>query len=319
MNWALWKKNLSQSWLLLAACAAALSAFCWVRVWLVGQIEMTRFQRIVESLPESFQRLSPVPLEQLFSYAGRIALVYEEPMVYLVMAVWAIARASDSISGEVGRGTMEMLLAQPIGRLQILLHHAMATIAGVLVLAGVAYLATWVGLATTEVTVRPPPRSVGIPLWRLPIPVPLPPGEPQRVPLRELVDPAVFWPATVNFASLGIFLTGLTTFLSSWDSYRWRTIGLAVGFFVVETLVELLAVALERSGLRKLTFLAAYEPVQFVTSALDEPKRAWQVFWSGDPLTLGPIGCDLVLVGLGLVGLLAAAVIFHRRDLSAPV
>ncbi len=40
---------------------------------------------------------------QLFTYEGRIPVSYEEPIVYLMMAVWAITRGSDSVSGAIER------------------------------------------------------------------------------------------------------------------------------------------------------------------------------------------------------------------------
>jgi ABC-2 type transport system permease protein len=318
-DWALLRKNLSQTWLLLAACSVALAMFCWIRVWLVAQIEMDRFQRIVENLPEAMKRLSPVPLEELFTYAGRISYVYEEPIVYLVMAIWAIATASDSVSGELGRGTMEMLLAQPIGRLRVLSHHVVIMLAGAVVLSAVAYFTTAIAIHSTLVDVTTQPQAWTIPLLGVPIPLTFAPPEPRPVPLDELVAPSLLLPATINYACLGFFLIGLTTFLSSWDSYRWRTIGLAVGFYVIQSLVELLAASLESEGLRRLTFFGAYEPVRFVTASVNHPEQGWRLLWSTDPLTLGPLGCDLILAGLGLAGLLAGAVIFHLRDLSAPV
>ena len=104
------KKSIRESYLLFLGCGTVLYVFCWVRVWITSRLEMGRFQNILESLPESWQKLAPVPIADLFSYEGRIAVTYEEPVVYLMMAVWCIARSSDAVSGQLGRGTMEMLL-----------------------------------------------------------------------------------------------------------------------------------------------------------------------------------------------------------------
>ena len=111
MNRALWKKAIHESSLLFVGCGTVLYFFCWVRVWITSRLDMGRFQTILENLPASWQKLAPVPIDQLFSYEGRIAVTYEEPVVYLMMAIWTIARSSDAVSGGLGRGTMEMLLA----------------------------------------------------------------------------------------------------------------------------------------------------------------------------------------------------------------
>ena len=47
-------------------------------------------------------------------------VLYEEPMIYMIMTIWCVARSSDVVSGELGRGTMEILLSQPVSRRQAL-------------------------------------------------------------------------------------------------------------------------------------------------------------------------------------------------------
>jgi ABC-2 type transport system permease protein len=319
MNWPLWKKTIRESYLLFISCAIVLYVFCWFRVWITSRLDMGRFKNILESLPESWQRLAPVPIDQLYSYEGRIAVTFEEPVVYLMMAVWAIARSSDAVSGAVGRGTMEMLLAQPISRKSVLLTHTAVTLLGVLLLASITYAGIYTGIATTTAMVEP--QAANVPL--LGIQVPLRAGPPEEKPMSALVDPMVLLPATLNYLSLGVFLVGLTTMLSSWDRYRWRTIGLAVGFYVVEMVLEVVGLAVEGlQWIKSLTFLSAYEPIRFVSEALRDPAGRWAFFivddagaWNG----LGPLGLDAVLIGLGAIGIIAATLIFCRRDLPAPL
>ena len=123
MNRALLKKSLFESLLLLVACAIAVYALCFLHVWFVSRLELSEFAKVIEPLWKKYNKFSPVSLDQLLTYPGRIARAYSEPMVTLCIAVWAIARGSDVVSGEVGRGSMEMLLSQPVSRVQVLLHH----------------------------------------------------------------------------------------------------------------------------------------------------------------------------------------------------
>ena len=74
--------------------------------------------------------MSPVDLDQLLTFPGRIAIFFVEPAVLFIVCLWAIARGSDVVSGEVDRGTMEMLLAQPVSRLLILKTQAAVTVSG---------------------------------------------------------------------------------------------------------------------------------------------------------------------------------------------
>jgi ABC-2 type transport system permease protein len=283
---------------------------------------MTQFRGILENIPESWQRLSPVPVEHLASYPTRIAMTYEEPLVYLAIAIWAVARSSDCVSGEIGRGTMEMLLAQPTSRLKVLLTPTVVTIVGVALLALVAWSGTWTGVATVWVE-RHRPSSWTIPWVEIDIPVGDGSAPIEHVPMREFVDAFIFWPAIFNVFALGFFLAGIGTLLSSCDRYRWRTIGLMVAIYVVQIIMEVIALAVEGwSWLRWFTFFSAYEPIAITSRTLSDPFYAWSwVQWDqqGNWVALGPMGYDSVLIGLGLIGYVSAAVVFQRRDVPAPL
>ena len=87
----------------------------------------------------------------MFTYPGRIALTYDELIVVMCIAIWSIARGSDLVAGELGRGTMEVLLAQPVSRLRVLLTQATVTTIGVAILAGASWLGIYAGIHTTHV------------------------------------------------------------------------------------------------------------------------------------------------------------------------
>ena len=315
---ALIRKTFGDGLWLLLSCAAMLFAFAWIRVIIVASMERYQFQRIARNLPDMIKRLSPVPIEELVSYPGLVGFTFEEPMVYLIMAVWAISRGSDSVSGEIGRGTMEMLLAQPISRIRYILTHSAVTVLGILILAGAAYAGTRVGVQTTYL------KRTATPTWNIPFFGNVQrPAEPQRIPIARYVKVDAFDAATINYACLGFFLAGVTTALSSVDRFRWRTIGIVVGFYISQTVIELTGMAVEgMSWLLYLTFFSAYEPVAFVTEASQNPESAWRFFAAesqGIVPDLGPLGCDAVLLTLGALGFAIAMSVFCRRDLPAPL
>jgi ABC-2 type transport system permease protein len=285
MNRALWKKNFFECRWLLAGCVGLMFAFQWLRVWLVSQLPLGQFKLILNLLPSQWEKLAPVPFEQIATPAGRIAVAYDEPLVLLLVTVWAIARGSDAVSGEVGRGTMEMLLAQPVRRLSVLGAQAAVTIAGAALVAGSAWLGTCVGLAT--------------------------------VPLDEPASAWLFIPCVLNLFALTVFIAGMATLVSSCDRYRWRTIGLVGAFYGVQMMVKIVGrLAAGWQWLIYFSFFTPFEPQALVASR----PRAWAVWLpTDDGFQLGGLGYDGVLVGLAAFCYLAAAVIFARRDLPAPL
>lgn len=283
MNFALWIKALREGKWLLLGTAALLFVFFWIRVWITSQFNMREIRKLLYYAPDFVSNFFVVPVEVLASPAGRIAVSYDDPLVVVAISIWAIARGSDAVSGEIGRGTMELLLAQPVRRIEVLFVHAAVTLFGAAVLAVVAFLGTFVGLKTIE--------------------------------LESVVRAKIFLAPALNLFSLGVFLSGLTTMLSSCDRYRSRTIGIAVSFYVVETIIKLVSMAVpDYANLRWLTFLTAFEPQKLAhafwpRTLAAEADQSWTMLWQYNGL----------LITLGLAGYLAAAVIFSRRDLPAPL
>lgn len=321
LNPALVGKSLADARLLLVSTLLVMYAFCWLRVWVVSLFPTDRFQTIVEQFRE-FERFSPVPFEQLFTYSGRIALTYDELIVVMCMAVWAIARGSDCVSGELSRGTLEMVLAQPVSRTRLLITQATVTTIGSILLGLASWLGIYVGVHATYVmqAVTPPVWGTGVTGLDL---SPWVAGVTVWVPMSQHVNPGVFWPAAVNLAALGIFLGGLSTLVSAMDRFRWRTIGIVAAIYVVQLIMKIAGLASERlAWLLNWTFFTSYDPERFVSYTVHAPSAAWQIVridTHGQWLGLGPVGHDLILIGLGAVAYAAALLVFVRRDLPAPV
>jgi len=321
VNWTLLKKCLQESKWLLLGCSFVMVAFCWIRVWIVSRVDTERFKAILDLLPSDFERFSTVSFDWLITYAGRISLTYDEPMVVFCVTVWAIARGSDVVSGELSRGTMEMLLAQPISRMQVLWTQTGVTLAGV----GVLALASWVGIVlgvatnTVEETVQP---KIWLPVIG-PVPNYLAPAEKVTRPMWEKVDTTVFAPAAMSLFCLGFMLAGLSAMMSSWDRYRWRTIGLVVGFYVLSVIFKLVGMGSDPfHWLMYLSVFSAYEPEAFVRTAVVSPEQTWSLVLynnEGNFASLGAMGYNLLLLAVGSVGYCSAAYFFQKRDLQAPL
>jgi ABC-2 type transport system permease protein len=323
MNRAVLQKCIVEARLLFAACAIALFAFCWVRIYIISRVDLETFADIIGKLWDKWADFWPVSLSQLLSYSGRIAVTFDEPIVVLCVSVFAIARGSDVVSGEINRGTMELLLAQPVGRWQVLASQAIVTVVGIVLLSLTAWLGTLAGIMTNTVQETVPPPAIKVPGIGLSIPLSLAKPEKIRVPMREKVDVEDFIPGAVNLGALGICLAGISSLASSLDRYRWRTIGLVVGFYVVQTIFKISGMAIaEVAWLKKVSIFTAYEPQRFIATAVHDAGNTWSLVLrdsQGAIFDAGPLGYNLILLGIGLGCYLAAAVVFQKRDLPAPL
>lgn len=321
---ALVKKYWSESWLLWSACAFILPLFCWMRIWIVAQFELSRLEPLLEQL-KPFEKFSPVPVSQFLTYAGSIAMTFDEPVVILCVLVWSISRGSDVVSGEIHRGTMEMLLAQPITRRGIMLAHALVSMFGLAFLC----LLVWIGISfgIETLSIRETPATPTMQLSWLPIEIPLglsnSTAEPMWVPLKERVDGRLYLPPTLNLFGFSYFVFGLSVLFSAIDKYRWRTIGIVIGIYVLQFMLYLLGKSTPAtSWALNLTFFSAYRPDDIVRVIVEQPNYAWAwLHWdkSGEFVGLGPLGYSVLLILFGAAFHLSGIYYFHRRDLPAPL
>ena len=318
------RKFIEQSFLLWLGCGLALFSFCWVRVGVVSLLDMGRFKTVVEQFRE-YERFSPISFDQLFTYAGRVGMTFDEPVVLFCIVVWAIARGSDVISGELNRGTLEMLLSQPISRTRFLVTHAIVSISGLLLLTALIYAGIWIGVQLTSVEESVPPPSITIPWIKANIPLSL--SEPAKITIamRDEIDCRIFLGSCLNLFAFGYFLLGFSTLMSSWDRYRWRTIGLVITVYVFQLVIFGLGKAAESlKWLTHLTFFDLYRPQPIAQAAQEHGLAATFSLLpfanEAEPqLWFGPLAFTLVLLALGTACYVAALTIFQRRDLPAPL
>src|SRR5205823_4900180 len=71
-----------------------------------------------------------------------LSIGYVHPLMQVLFCLWAIGRAAGAVAGEIDRGTMELLLAQPLPRWRLIFAHL-----GVdLILIPALCLSLWAGL-----------------------------------------------------------------------------------------------------------------------------------------------------------------------------
>jgi ABC-2 type transport system permease protein len=234
-----------------------------------------------------------------------LSIGYVHPLIQTILCIWAIGRASGAVAGEIDRGTMELLLAQPLARYRVVLAHFCVDLLTIPLLCLALWAGTWLGT------------------WLVgPIQAQIPP-ELSELPMRVEIDPEklrlfpeAVGPALVNVAALVFAVSGTTLWLSAAGRFRSRVLGVAVLVMLLQFLVNLVGQMWDTLAfLRPLTVFYYYQPQKIMLS------RVWTVdlsVWNGGrPLCHVP--GVAVLLGVGAAGYLLALWTFSRRDLPAPL
>jgi len=314
------RKYINQSMLLFASCGLAMFAFAWVRVWVVSLLDMGQFQTILDQFRD-FEKYAPIDFDSLFTYPGRVGMTYDEPIVILCTVIWCIARGSDVVSGELGRGTLEMLLSQPIARRTLMLSHAVVSITGLAMLCLLVWAGIGVGVYVTTVEETVPPPTITVPFFNFELPLSVDDPAKQSLRLRDRVEVKAFAAPTFHLFAFGFFLLGLSSMISSFDRYRWRTVGAVVAIYVVQLVMFGLGKATESlQWLLSLSFFSCYKPQKMVSLVSNHGLAApWSLTTAPPDLALPPLVYPLILLGLGMLAYGVGLFSFSRRDLPAPL
>ncbi len=316
MNIALTKKYFHEAAILFVGLLIGVFTFCFFRVRVVGKLDTSQFQQIMDLLPKDWRKFAAVDFEWLVSYLGRTSFTLDEPMLVLLISAWAIVRGSDAVSGELSRGTMEMFLAQPVSRRRVFVTHAVWTVMGVGMLVLMAWLGMAVGVWTTFVEETHYPDIFGFPLTF---------AEPIKteVAMASEVSPWMFVPGLVNLFALGFFLAGASAMVSAFDSFRWRTLGIMSAFYFASAGIKILGMSLEESRwVTMLSIFGFYSPAHAIAVTEDNWANQWTLFQyddAGAVLQCGPLLNNLVLLTLGATAYWIGTRRFRRRDLPAPM
>jgi ABC-2 type transport system permease protein len=274
---AIWRKALSDSWRQVLITGVLLVLFAWLFVWLMSLFSVGAWTRLFDWLPSDMQDFIRawlgVELVELASTAGRISFVYLHVVTVLLFFSWAVGRGSDTVSGGISDGTMEFILTLPIRRVWVLVIPSIVCTLGSAILALSVWAGTWIGITVVDL-------EQDLSIWR-------------------------FLPGAVNLFAMAFCLAGVTTLFSSFDRDRWRTIWMAVGFFVVSAIVKLVSrMWAPGAWLAYLSFLSTFEPQQLILMR----EGAWSA----------SIGYNAPLLIVGLASYVAAGVVLTWRDIPVP-
>ena len=261
-----------------------------------------------------------------------LSIGYVHPVIQFIFCIWAVGRASGAIAGEIDRGTMELLLAQPLARFRVIAAHLCVDLITIPVLCLSLWAGNWLGywlIAPIELhsppAKKPPSQNYLVELGPFKVrvsgpsvQVPRPPGEDAHTATRDRlrIDPAAFGPALWVVGGLVFAMSGCTMGLSAAGRFRWRVLGVAILITLVQFLINLLGQMWDPlAAWRPFTIFYYYQPQQVILG------HDWSVTLSewngGQPLCRVPMLA--VLFGVGAAGYALALRVFIRRDLPAPL
>ncbi|MFL5329841.1 MAG: ABC transporter permease subunit [Gemmataceae bacterium] len=305
-------------------CLLVIAYECfWVKIAQRAAMQISPFFSTVAERAGLYQRQIE---DMLFSGPGRIvqtmaggedihferamdvlSIGYMHPLMLIVFCVWGVGRAASAIAGELGRGTIELLLAQPVPRSRLVLAHFLVDLLVIPIIA----LSMWAGTAlgfqlvgSFEVSPENVQQMFG------------------KLPFKVVVDPKMlatdltaFGPALANIAALIFAFSGMTIAISAAGRFRFRVLGWAVLLVLVQFIANLIGQLWDTLAfLRPFTAFYYYQPQQIILN------KRWTVdLLAGMGSSPVPVNVVAVLVSVGLVGYLIALVIFRRRDLPAPL
>jgi ABC-2 type transport system permease protein len=242
-----------------------------------------------------------------------LAIGLLHPIVLVLCLVWGVGRASGAVAGELDRGTMELLMAQPVPRNRLILAHLLAD-AVVLPLICLSFFAgTQFGLWAVGDFVpdyrmlTETGKDLGLVEFEGVFPANPPPLAVSGV--GEL-------PALVNTLALMFAIGGMTLALSAAGRSRWKVVGYAVLIVVVMFVANTVGQLWEPAAFtRPLTFFFYYQPQKIMIESawLVDVGKAWDL---DRPVLVPAAG---VLFAVGALGYAAALRVFTRRDLPAPL
>ena len=211
-----------------------------------------------------------------------MSVAYVHPLVLTILGIWALGRAANAIAGEIDRGTMELLLAQPIRRGQLVLAHLLVDAIVFPCLCATMWVGTYCGT------------------WWM--------GLQSATNPMQKVDPFRFLTALMCVTMLLFAISGFTIALSSVGRSRARVWGWAITLLLAMFLVNVFGqIWPEVLGwMRPFTIHYHYQPQKLIQTA--------------DWYLLNDVWFHLaVLLSIGLAGYGFAWFWFSRRDLPAPL
>jgi ABC-2 type transport system permease protein len=96
----------------------------------------------LDKLPSYFKTFLGGEAVQYGNIAGLISIGYQDPLVLILYMIYAVGVPTALLSGEVQRGTMELILSRQTAKTQIYICAGLITVIGMFALVAVMFLGT---------------------------------------------------------------------------------------------------------------------------------------------------------------------------------
>jgi len=118
-----------------------LAFYSWLMVWFYPVFAQGEYQELIDQMPQEMIAIFGGSLDLSFNtLGGFMQTEYLGLMWMLIVASAVIVYAVQSFAGEIGDGTMELTLAQPVSRTSFALTKAMGLVAYSLVLSAATFV-----------------------------------------------------------------------------------------------------------------------------------------------------------------------------------
>lgn len=212
-----------------------------------------------------------------------LSIGYVHPLPQTILMIWALGRGTSAIAGEIERGTMELLVSQPIPRWKIVTSNLMVDMVTIPTLALCMFLGTYIG--TTLVPLN-----------------------------NSLLDPTPldltpYWRGIVLATGFGFAMSGVTYAISSMGRSRWRVLAWTFGIILAMSILNLLGQLWDTLGpWRPLAIHYYFQPQYAIL------KDQWTLAVAGVQ-----VNALAVMFGVAGLGYAFALWRFSQRDLPAPL
>lgn len=157
-----------------------------------------------------------------------LSVGYVHPLPQTILMIWALGRGASALAGEMERGTMELLVAQPLPRWKLVTTHLLVDLVTIPGLVLFMFLGTWLGV--------------------------------ELVPLKN-ADLSAYWRALILAIGLTFALAGMTYAISSLGRSRWRILAWTFGLVLAMSLLNLFGQLWDTLGpWRPLSIFYYYQP-----------------------------------------------------------
>jgi ABC-2 type transport system permease protein len=228
------RMHLLESRWFLAIGSSTMFGLGWIFVHVTSRIE-SKMREFGESGFENFLKAQGGSMDSYSSVMMEMTW-WNNPVILLTVALWAISRGSIAVAGELERGTLDWHLSRPVSRATYLASHIVVAVLGLILLTSALVAGN---VAATQYNYLESPPS-----------------------LFTLIKPAF------NLAVLGLAIFGYTLMISAASSARWRPnlIGSAVtlgGFIIL--LIAYMPSMDQWKWIERLSIFRAYTPVEIVS------------------------------------------------------